>query len=68
MGVVDRRRRERGKSLRERGNNDLELTRFMTSGGCGGGCCGCGGDAWRIGSVVESGGAYAGLLLFGWFG
>lgn len=35
----------------------------MTSGGCGGG-----GDAWRIGSVVESGGAYAGLLLFGWFG
>lgn len=63
MGVVDRRRRERGRSLRERGNNDLELTRFMTSGGCGGG-----GDAWRIGSVVESGGAYAGLLLFGWFG
>lgn len=38
MGVVDRWRREMGKSLSERGNNDLELTRFMTSGGgCGGG-------------------------------
>lgn len=41
MGVVDRCRREMGRSLSERGNNDLELTRFMTSSGS----CGGGGDA-----------------------
>lgn len=33
MGVVVRERRERERSRSERGNTDLELTRFMTCGG-----------------------------------